>query len=178
MIATKPMTIADLDLLDLDMRNDEIIDGVLGQRKTLGKPHWHHGFDLGRHAGNFAASNNLGELYTSDTNFIIAKDPPSLLHPDFAFVRADRLRPEDLHSGYYDMVPDLVVEVVSPRNHHADVAWKVERRQRAGAPLIWVVEPAPQAIVVYADGQEPRSIGIDGRDVFPGFLLPVRNIFR
>ncbi len=110
-----------------------------------------------------------------------AKDPPSHLRPDLAFVRADRLRPEDLDSGYYDIIPDLVVEVLSPSNRSADIADKVERYQRAGVQLIWVVDPRRRSVAVHTLGQEPTTLSdideLDGGAVLPGFRIAVWDIF-
>lgn len=182
MIATKPVTVADLDLLELDIQDYEILDGVLWERKTLGRIHGRVGFDLAWDIGAFVKSGRLGELYTSDTNFIITKDPLSVLRPDIAFVRADRLRPEDLDTGYYDMVPDLVVEVLSPRNRSADIARKIERYQGAGVPLIWVVDPRTRTVAVHALGQDPTLLidtdVLDGGAVLVGFSVPIHEIFR
>ena len=48
--------------------------------------------------------------------------------------------------------------------------------------FIWLVQPSPKAVTIYAAGQEPRTVEedgeLDGGDVLPGFRLAVGEIFR
>lgn len=182
MIATRRLTAADLALFDLNIDDYEILDGELRERKTVGRLHGRVGFDLGLRVGNYVLAQNLGELYTSDTAFIITREPLSVLRPDVAFVRAERLPAEDSGSGFYGVVPDLVIEVLSPGNRQAEIGAKIERYLRAGVPLVWLVDPLARTIMVYSPGREPITIGADGvlegGEILHGFRLPVREIFR
>lgn len=182
MIATKPLTAADLDLLDFDIQDYEILDGMVWERKTLGRIDGRVGFRLGIRIGPFVELHRLGELYTSDTNLIITTDPLSVLRPDIAFVRTERLPPDDAESGYYAMVPDFVVEVLSPSNRQTYMMAKIERYFGVGVRLIWIVDPRSRTVSVYVPGQDPQTYGedddLDGGDVIPGFRVSNRDIFR
>ncbi|MGH2562604.1 MAG: Uma2 family endonuclease [Thermomicrobiales bacterium] len=182
MVTTKPLTAADLEELGPDYRWFELIDGVLHERGTMGGRHGEIGFDLGLHVGIFVADHRLGRLYTSDTRFILSRDPYTVRMPDVAFVRADRLPPEQERVGPMPLAPDLVVEVVSPDDRYEEVTQKIELYQRAGVPLLWLVEPRRKTVTIYAAGHEPRSLTatdtLDGGNVLPGFSLPVADVFR
>ncbi|MGH2534514.1 MAG: Uma2 family endonuclease [Thermomicrobiales bacterium] len=176
------MTVEDLEALGPDYRWFELIDGVLHERGSMGGRHGEIGFDLGLHVGIFVTEHRLGRLYTSDTRFILSRDPYTVRMPDVAFVRTDRLPPEHERIGPMPLAPDLVVEVVSPDDRFEEVTQKIELYQRAGVPLLWLVEPRRTTVTVYATGHEPRTLTavdtLDGGDVLPGFRLPVAAIFR
>ena len=75
MIATRRVTAADLALFELNIDDYEILDGELWERKSVGRLHGRVGFDLGLRVGNIVLARNLGELYTSETAFIIVREP-------------------------------------------------------------------------------------------------------
>ncbi len=160
----------------------ELVDGALREREIMGGRHGEFGSEIHGHLFVFNRTAALGRLYTSDTGFIVDAVTQSVLKPDVAFVLAGRLPPVEERIGFMPVVPDLVVEVVSPNDRFVEVAEKIERYQRVGVPLIWLVQPSPRAVIVYAAGQEPQTIGedgtLDGGEILPGFRLPVREIFR
>lgn len=182
MVATRTITIEDFEQMGSDGDDFELLDGVLLEREIMGGRHGEIGGEVHGSIYVFNLTASLGRIYSSDTGFVVDHETGSVLKPDVAFVRTERLPPPEQRIGFMPIAPDLVVEVVSPSNRYADVAWKVERYQRAGVPLIWLVEPGPRTVIVYASGSEPRAIGedgeLDGGDILPGFRLPVRDIFR
>ncbi len=98
-----------------------------------------------------------------------------ILAPDFAYKRAP------VSDEYPDPEPPLwVVEVISPTDKAPDIREKRQIYQDAGI-LYWEMYPKAQKIDVYAPGQPPRTVGIDGTldggDVLPGFTLAARELF-
>ena len=147
-----------------------------------GGKHGEVGTEFVRHLGNHVIPNDLGKVYTPDTGFYIQHEPLTIVAPDASFVRKDRLPPADEREGYLDLMPDLVVEVVSPSESAADVEAKVARYLAAGVPLVWVAYPRRRAIRAHRPGQEPLEYGeddvLDGGEVLPGFTIPVADLFR
>jgi Uma2 family endonuclease len=182
MVATSPMTIEAFELLGEEAEDYEVLDGMLVERETMGRGHGRLGFDLGFALGLFVKPRELGEIYTSDTSFVIARDPLQILKPDISFVAKERLTPEVDEKGYVLLVPDLVVEVASPNDRPSRVRRKIERYREAGVRLIWLVQPRLRTVTVYAAGEEPRTLGeddeLDGGNVLPGFRLRLAEIFR
>jgi len=178
---TKRLTAADLILFELNADDFEILDGELKERKTGGGLHGRIGFGIGHHLGLHVFPHNLGRLYTSDTGFVIVEDPLTVLRPDVAFVREDRLRPGMEDRGFMPLVPDLVVEVVSPGDRTIEIGAKDDQYRRAGVPLLWLVDPRARTITVYQPDRPPLVLDeddeLDGGDVLPGFRLAVRDIF-
>ena len=79
----------------------------------------------------------MGELLVGDVGFVLARDPDTVLAPDLAFVRAERLT--NAGDAYLDFAPDLAIEVVSPSNKLAEIARKTELYLRYGSSEVWVV---------------------------------------
>ena len=131
--------------------------------------HGYLGYRVSRPLYIHVSRHRLGELFTSDTQFALARNPDTVVRPDVAFIRGDRMpRPEehDRTRGSRRM-PDVLA--------------KIARCQAAGAPLVWLVDPAARTVAVYELGREPRTLRegetLDGGDVFPGFALPVAAVF-
>jgi len=82
---------------------------------------------------------------------------------------------------YIPFPPDLAVDVVSPNDSENEIQTKVQEYQSAGVPLIWVVRPETQTVIVYRLNSKVEVLGIDdmlsGEDIIPGFTCPVADIF-
>src|SRR5262249_53080471 len=68
----------------------------------------------------FLETDPLGEVFGADTGFILSRNPDTILAPDVAFVRSDRLPPDEEQEGFLRLAPDLAVEVVSPSEREGD----------------------------------------------------------
>jgi Uma2 family endonuclease len=78
------------------------------------------------------------------------------------------------------MAPDLVVEVLSPRDRAGEVLAKVGDWLEAGAHLVWVIDPRRRLARVYRqDGTEAlvaEQERLDGEDVVAGFSCLLADI--
>ncbi|MDP9368709.1 MAG: Uma2 family endonuclease [Chloroflexota bacterium] len=182
MATTKLTTIADLERLAPEGDRWELIRGELRRVATAGGRHGEIAFEFGRRIGNHVVEGRLGRLYSSDTGFVLARDPDVVLMPDVAFVQADRLPGAAEREGIMPLAPDLVVEVVSPTERAADIEEKVSLYLAGGVSLIWVAEPRRRAVTVHCPGVSALVVGegeaFDGGDLLPGFRLPVEEVFR
>ena len=77
------------------------------------------------------------------------------------------------------VVPDFVVEIVSPSNRGSEMADKVQHYLDGGARLIWVINARRRIVTVHRPGAEPEVLQdpetLDGGDVLPGFVFNVRE---
>lgn len=83
-------------------------------------------------------------------------------------------------TGFPDVAPDLVVEVLSRGERTGGVLAKVAERLAAGTHLVWVVDPERRLARVYrSDGTEALVMAheaLEGEDVLPGFSCPLATI--
>ena len=79
------------------------------------------------------------------------------------------------------MVPDLVVEVVSPNDRPTPVYDKAQMWLRFGVRLVLIVDPETRSIMALPSEGEARTFTeddtLDCGDVLPGFSCAVRDIF-
>ncbi len=117
-----------------------------------------------------------------ESGFTLSKNPDVVRSPDVYLIRAERVPPTGVPDAFWTIVPDLAVEVVSPSESAADVQEKVHDYLQAGTPLMWVVYPRSQQVVVHtADGVARTRSGDDlltSPDILPGFSCAVREIFE
>jgi Uma2 family endonuclease len=103
--------------------------------------------------------------------------------PDLAFVsftRWPREKPAP-RTESWEVVPDLVVEVISPTNPANEVVDKVAEYFDAGVDRVWVVYPSQRQIYVYASPTELKilteSDQLTDDVLLPGFQLPLHTLF-
>jgi len=161
----------------------ELVEGVIIE---MPKPKRIHGVVVARLAlriANIVDAHELGEVTVGDAGFILERGGASgrdtVRGLDIAFVNGERLStPPDY--TWYEIGPDLAVEVISPSNKIDDIHLKVTQLLNAGARLIWLVHPLTRSVEAHTpDGATTlhEDDTLTGGDVLPGFKLRVGDIF-
>lgn len=119
-----------------------------------------------------------GELLTSPVDVIVSRAPLRTRQPDIMLV----LFREDgwtdarslLEAPQGEVVPDLVVEVLSPSERRQAVEETIEDYRRVGVPEFWLVSPEAETVEVLRLSERGiERIGLYGRgDVVRSELLP------
>ena len=160
----------------------ELIRGVLHETMSSGVEHGQIVMELGRHLGNFIAPQRLGRLIGSDVGVRLERDPDTVREPDIGFISAERMPFGERVRGYSEVVPELVVEIVSPSDDAEEVAEKARMWLSFGVRLVWVVHPDSRTVDVHRADRPVETIGEDGRldglDVLPGFRCSLASIFE
>ncbi len=105
----------------------------------------------------------------------------ALLGPDASWTSPERwdALPDEARRPFAAIVPDFLVEIVSPSNRSPDLADKVRRYLEGGARLVVVIHPPNRTVAYHRPGVEPEvrenPETIDGGDVLPGFAFNVRE---
>lgn len=126
----------------------------------------------------------LGWVSPEGTSFrCFPDDETRVRRADTAFHRLDRLTPDQARSeGHCTVVPDLVVEVVSPNDLAYEVEEKREEWLAAGTQLVWLIYPEEQTIhASRPDGTVTlfrRTDTLTADPVLPDFRVPVAELFR
>jgi Uma2 family endonuclease len=175
------MTAEEFAAIPDDGKRHDLVKGIVVE---VSRPKMRHGIlqqRFARFIGGFADENNLG-MTTTESGFIVARNPDTVRGPDVAFISRARLGNYDIDE-YIPGGPDLVVEIVSPNDTATEVNDKIEEYFRAGSHLVWVVYPRKPEVYAYSGSStNVQIIGIDstldGADVLPGFTLPLREVFK
>jgi Uma2 family endonuclease len=168
------------ELLDMpdDGMQHELVRGELTTMAPAGAHHGRVSSRIHRRLGDYVESHSLGETFSSDTGFILCRNPDTVRQPDASFVRQER----DLDErGFYPGAPDLAVEVISPSDRFTDVQAKVLDYLHAGTRMVIILDPVTQFANVYTSNTMIHvgiDDAIDGADVVPGWKLPLRELFE
>ena len=159
----------------------ELIDGRL-VRKTMGAEASWIQARIQRRVANFADDHRLGLVFESECSYACFPGRPGQVRkPDVSFVRYGRLEGDRLPEGSILIPPDMVVEVVSPKEKAYRLADKLADFESVRVPLIWVVYPHRRFVVVRAVGERARELTeadtLTGDPVLPGFSVRVADLF-
>ncbi|MDX1990939.1 MAG: Uma2 family endonuclease [bacterium] len=83
----------------------------------------------------------------------------------------------------YLLVPDFVVEIVSPNDRYSDIDEKVDAYLADGVRLIWVIDPQRRKATIHTPiNDQPLHLKGDtllsGGDVLPGFEIRLSALFE
>jgi Uma2 family endonuclease len=180
MVTAQPITTAEQLFQAPDLGRCELLRGELIVMSPAGSE---HGMIVAEIAGilrDFVKPRALGVVLGAETGFRVASNPDTVLAPDVAFIRADRVG-AGLPKGFFPGPPDLAVEVLSPNDRAGEVFAKVQDWLAAGCASVWLVDPKTQTVTVY--GADRKAIMLSSADVLtggellPGFNSPVAGIF-
>jgi Uma2 family endonuclease len=97
----------------------------------------------------YVQQNELGIFLAAETGFRLSTSPDTVRAPDVAFVTSARDAAIDDEVGYLPLAPDLAVEVLSPCDRFSDVEEKVLCWLEHSCPMVLVVDPAQETVMVY-----------------------------
>ncbi len=170
------------DALALDAQEDrlcELVDGTLVE-KGMGYRESLLAGALIALLRAFVVPRRLG-LVTGEAG-MIRLFPGLVRIPDVAFTSWNRLPGRRVPDAPVpDLVPDLVVEVLSESNTTAEMNRKRDEYFRAGVRLLWEVDPEGRTVSAYTAPDQSVTLDhtqtLDGGDVLPGFTLRLCDLF-
>ena len=144
----------------------------------------------GRHGATASLFSNRVQVWSIEhragivgveSGFVLGRNPDVVRGPDVYFVRADRVPPEGLPDAFWELAPDLAVEVVSPSETANDMREKVQDYLDAGTALVVVIYPKTRELVAHTPDGLARTFRGDetfaAPDVLPGFSCRVAELF-
>lgn len=158
----------------------ELVDGTLVE-KGMGHKESVLAIELARLLANFVAENNLG--YCAGADDLVRVLPKLVRGPDVSFV-SWKTRPEKTipNEQISTRVPDLAVEILSPRNTRKEMQIKLKEYFLGGVALVWIIDPKTRTAEAYTAPDVKTGIPsdgtLDGGDVLPGFKLPLAKLFE
>lgn len=159
----------------------EFIEGTLIDTSPAG---WVRGIvsmSVGAKLFAFVSSNQLGQCFAAETGFLIGRDPETVLAPDAAFIRQERLAAVDQSAAFLPLPPDLVVEVISVSDSHSDVQAKVFQWLDSGTSVVWEFQPGTRRVTVYEGRDSIRVLEVTDKltceQLLPGFEVDVADLF-
>jgi Uma2 family endonuclease len=129
----------------------------------------------------YLACHPIGKV-VANTGFILRRRPDITRAPDVAFVSSERIATHPIpERGFWEVAPDLAVEIVSPDDRADAVVEKVDEYLRAGVRLVWVIYPRQRQIHRFRAGGFGAALEdadtLSGGDVLPGFELALQQLW-
>jgi Uma2 family endonuclease len=139
-------TYADYLRLPDDDQRYEIIEGVL---YVANAPSIEHQFAVMKISGQldfFVSQHQLGMVLTAPVEVHLS-DTTRPVQPDVLFIRLENQ--PSVSEKFFNGVPDLTVEVISPSSIRVDRHVKFDTYERAGVPEYWIIDLKARLVEVY-----------------------------
>lgn len=180
--APRYMTVAQFERFPWS--DDVVPELVRGEVQLSPLPAAVHGWivrNLTRALDAYARPLGLGEVFGDGMGYRLRPLTLTVRGPDVSFVRTGRLPASVPTRGYFEVAPDLAVEVLSPSNRRARMEQRISDLFATGTAAVWVVDPRTRAVTVRTPDGGARVLGeadtLDGAPVLPEFTMPVADVF-
>ena len=171
-------TIDDLYNVPEDGQKYELVDGEIVV-SPAGVRHSQIAVQIGYLLKRFLEDSPLGIVCGADVGIILPNG--NLRSPDVSFIKNEKLPGGKAPETFGEIIPDLVVEVLSPSDNMRQVADKIGEFLECGVPLVWLVDPKARTVTVYRSLTDTRQLAgddaIDAAPVLPGFTTKVSDFF-
>ncbi len=166
-----------------DLHHYELLDGFVVMEPPAGWPHGGIGALVVNRLLSFLGDKPLGLVCDSSQGF----DLPSgdTVEPDAAFVSKERWEkiPRPVQ-GFPRVVPDLVVEVLSPSTKKIDQQQKRRIYEQNGVREYWLIDPVSKSVrqlILTEKGYDQDRVLSEGDTlasvVLAGLRIPVAELF-
>ena len=161
----------------------EMVDGKVVELGPMGAHEIWLATELVVYLRNFARQHQLGRA-VQEMLFDFTAMVQRKRRPDVAFVSYERWpqqRPVP-HAEAWEVVPNLVVEVISPSDKGNDILDKVAEYFRMGVECVWVIFIFQKLVYIYESPTQVRILThadeLYGEPVLPHFRLPLATLFE
>ncbi len=131
--------------------------------------------------GNFVERNKLGILVGSPLDVYFSEE--NIYQPDLIFIRADRAH--GIRKDKLRVIPDLVIEVLSPSTAYYDFTRKKEMYCTHGVEEYWIIDPEMETVeIMLKRGEIYQTEAILKKPallesaMFPGFSMKIEDVFE
>ncbi len=177
-----PGTAKERDVTRIEQRENrlfELVEGTLVE-KIMGFVEGYLAMELGGIIRSFVKEHDLGIVAGADAMVRLMRGLVRI--PDISFIRWGQLPSRKVPSEPIpDLAPDLAVEVLSEGNTTGEMQRKLKEYFLAGVRVVWFVDPRTRTAEVFTVPDQssliPQNGSLDGGDVLPGFLLPLKTLF-
>lgn len=163
-----------------DIGRVELVKGEVVPMSPTGHAHGFIEVNFAAVLHAFVHQRKLGRVLGGEVGIYTHRNPDTVRGADVAFISNERLA-QVQSTGYLDVAPELIVEVMSPDDRWGEVNDKLVEYFAVGVQLVWVADPRRQQILVYRSRTEIDILAVDdtltGGKHLPGFSIAVTDIF-
>jgi Uma2 family endonuclease len=177
----KLLTAEEFERLPDDGKRYELIDGEL--REIAPTLNWHGEVEtnLTTLLHTHTRAHGLGRVSCGEVLYIVRRNPDRVRAAAIAFLRQERVPSLEARQHIMEVIPDLVVEILSKSDTIEEISDKIDDWLNAGVQMLWIVDPFRRTVTIYQPGRDPTLLGehgiLEGDSVIPGFRCSVAEIF-
>jgi Uma2 family endonuclease len=128
----------------------------------------------------FEATYILPDSYSSD--WVKGSHTPDAMIYKLERLTAYRNNTPDWRTMPYALIPDVVIEVVSPNDSYNDIEKKIQEYQQDGVLLIWIINPDTYTIAQHTPNSKhvtrfTLEDTLTGGDVLPDLSIELKALF-
>jgi Uma2 family endonuclease len=163
-----------------DLGPCELVNGRVVPLPPTGDEHADVELELGTRLRLYGKESKRGRAVAGEVGIYIRRNPDTVRGADVIFISRERdARPKA--RGFFEVAPELVVEVLSPDDRTGKTKEKLRDYFSAGVLVVWMVDPVLRRVVVYrsptdATVLDERQVLTD-EEILPGFSVPVFDLF-
>jgi len=159
----------------------ELLEGRIVPMSPTGGKHAIFELNFGEFLKSFVKRNELSRVMVGEVGVYIRRSPDTIRAADVAYVSNERYARWQ-KTGFLDVAPDLVVEILSPDDRWGEVTSKLRDYFSIGVRLVWVADPDTKTVYSHRSLTDVREFTdkdtLPGDDVLPGFSVPVAILFE
>jgi Uma2 family endonuclease len=164
-----------------DLGPCELIDGRIVPSSPTGDEHGSVELNLAAALRAFVREQRLGHVRVGEVGVVTRRQPDTVRGADVLYISNARYARRGRRTGYLDVAPELVAEVLSPWDKPAELRHKLAEYFEAGVLVVWVLDPARRTVRVHSAPNHVVELRegdtLTGGDVLPGFTVPVVELF-
>lgn len=130
---------------------------------------------------NLARPRPRGRVVDGEAGFRLRRNPDTLFGIDVAYISPELVAATPPDSLFFDGLPVLAVEILSPSDTSRRVQRKIDHYRKAGVPIVWIIDPYLETVLVLRRGQQPvlfnRDQELTAEPELPGFRAAVASFF-
>lgn len=152
----------------------ELIDGKVVERMRPGGVHGNISSAINYFLRGWVLQSGAGTV-RQESGFILGRSPNKVRGPDVYFVSKNKVPAEGIPEKFWEVAPDLAVEVISPSDTVEVIKEKLEDYFGAGTSEVWLVYPKAKQVEACSPSGVTKvfreSDTLQAPDLLPGFKL-------
>jgi Uma2 family endonuclease len=177
----KLLTAEEFEQLPDDGKHYELIDGELREMAPTVNWHGEVEINLGTLLNVHVRAQRLGRVSCGVVLYIVRRTPDRVRAADITFIRQERVPPLEARQHIMEVIPDLVVEILSKSDTIEEITDRIDDWLNAGVQMLWIIDPFRHSVTIYQPGHDAVLLGeratLEGDLVVPGFRCSVAEIF-
>ena len=179
--APKLLTVEEYARLDVD-HPTELVRGVVHHMPPPRSRHGQVCSNIIWLLRSFCEPRQLGHVLSNDAGVITEREPDTVRGGDVIFYDYRRVPKGKIPSGYIQVPPDLVFEVLSPDDRQSKVLRKVTEYLLSGVKVVCVLDPEDETLRIYRDDKPEVLLQANddfaAADILAGFSCRVSKFFE